>query len=72
MYVRVYAPNGEPFDVPRERADRLILQDGWTQSAPITVGADAPAEEGKEVPEETKSRSSRGRKGTRARKPAGE
>lgn len=32
MYVRVYAPDGEPFDVPRERADTLILQNGWTQS----------------------------------------
>lgn len=31
MYVRVYAPNGEPFDVTRECADRLILQEGWTQ-----------------------------------------
>lgn len=32
MYFRVYAPTGEPFDVPRELADKLILQDGWTQS----------------------------------------
>lgn len=34
MYIRVYAPNGEPFDVTRERADKLILQDGWTQTQP--------------------------------------
>jgi hypothetical protein len=32
MYVRVYAPNGEPFDVSRDRADHLILNAGWTQS----------------------------------------
>ncbi|AMO44093.1 hypothetical protein DSS3P8_035 [Roseobacter phage DSS3P8] len=37
MYHRVYAPNGEPFDVPRDRADRLILQEGWTQSPPKVV-----------------------------------
>jgi hypothetical protein len=37
MYVKVYAPNGEMFEVIRERADRLILQEGWTQSphAPV-------------------------------------
>lgn len=34
MYIRVYAPDGEAFDVPRERADKLILQDGWTQTPP--------------------------------------
>lgn len=34
MYVRVYSPAGEPFDVTRERADVLILESGWTQSAP--------------------------------------
>lgn len=34
MYTRVYAPDGEPFDVPRERADFLILQQGWTQTPP--------------------------------------
>ncbi|UVD36469.1 hypothetical protein RCXUPER_51 [Rhodobacter phage RcXuper] len=37
MYVRVYAPNGEPFDVSRDRADHLILACGWTQSAPVTA-----------------------------------
>lgn len=36
MYYRVYAPSGEPFDVPRDRADNLILQHGWTQK-PITI-----------------------------------
>jgi hypothetical protein len=36
MYHRVYAPDGEPFDVTRERADSLILQEGWTQNPPQT------------------------------------
>ena len=37
MYHRIYAPNGEPFDVPRERADSLILQEGWTQNPQTAV-----------------------------------
>lgn len=41
MYVRVYAPNGEPFDVSRDRADHLILNAGWTQSVP----EDSPVEQ---------------------------
>lgn len=36
MYVRVYAPDGEPFDVSRERADHLLLNCGWTQTQPIS------------------------------------
>ncbi|QGH74813.1 hypothetical protein MAL1_00066 [Bacteriophage DSS3_MAL1] len=74
MYVRVYAPNGEPFDVTRERADRLILQDGWTQSAPISVEVpvEPSVEEVEEAPVEKKARSPRGRKPTRARKTAEE
>lgn len=40
MYVRVYAPSGEPFDVSRDRADHLILNAGWTQSVP----EDSPVE----------------------------
>lgn len=34
MYVRVFSPEGEPFEVTRDRADRLILQNGWTQTRP--------------------------------------
>lgn len=34
MYTRVYAPNGEPFDVTRDIADNLVLNQGWTQTAP--------------------------------------
>lgn len=37
MYIRVYAPNGEPFDVSRERADMCILTLGWTQTAPVNA-----------------------------------
>lgn len=37
MYTRVYAPNGEPFDVTRERADTCILNLGWTQTPPVQV-----------------------------------
>lgn len=36
MYVRVYAPDGEPFDVSRERADHLLLNCGWTQTQPVS------------------------------------
>lgn len=53
MYVRVYAPNGEPFDVSRDRADRLILEEGWTQTPPVidtpTEAAEASSE-GEEAP----------------------
>lgn len=73
MYVRVYAPNGEPFDVTRERADRLILQDGWTQTKPVaekrSEPAPAPVEFALEEPapeEEIKeTRPARGRKYSR-------
>jgi hypothetical protein len=45
MYVMVYAPNGEPFEVTRDRADRLILQEGWTQSQPVIELTAPPVEE---------------------------
>lgn len=32
MYIKVYAPDGEMFEVTRDRADRLILSEGWTQT----------------------------------------
>lgn len=41
MYFRVYTPSGEPFDVPRELADNLILQEGWTQSPSSTAWLDS-------------------------------
>lgn len=36
-YKRIYAPSGEPFDVPETRATDLILQKGWTQQAPVVA-----------------------------------
>lgn len=35
VYKTVYSPEGECFEVIRDRANHLILQHGWTQSAPI-------------------------------------
>ena len=46
IYNRVYAPNGEPFDVVRDIADHLVLDLGWTQTPleDLPVGpVDAPA-----------------------------
>lgn len=38
MPTRVYSPTGEPFDIPRrDLADKLILEEGWTQTAPVSV-----------------------------------
>lgn len=45
MYHRVYAPDGEPFDVTREKADSLILQEGWTQNPPKVVSDEVAREE---------------------------
>lgn len=66
-YKRVYAPDGEPFDVAENRANELILQKGWTQQPPIVeevkeekptrrrraskVKEEAPVEEAEEVVE---------------------
>jgi len=46
-YKRVYAPTGEPFDVPETRSNELILQNGWTQQPPVMD---------KEKPRRTRSR----------------
>ena len=74
MYVRVYDPNSEPFDVTRDRADRLILQDGWTQSKITVVEnvvpdvVDEPSEDEDEnsvtEPKPAKGRSRKARRGT--------
>lgn len=46
MYVRVYSPEGEPFDVPQDRASNLILLNGWTQSMPkVAPVEETPVEE---------------------------
>lgn len=78
MYVRVYDPSGEPFDVTRERADRLILQEGWTQSKPVPAKEPTPepaplilGDADDDLPEEVtpaKPRTSRGRKTTRRKR----
>ena len=35
-YTTVYSPDGKKFEVAsRDRADKLILQDGWTQTKPV-------------------------------------
>lgn len=34
-YVTVYSPDGQKFEVAsRDRADKLLLEDGWTQTPP--------------------------------------
>jgi hypothetical protein len=50
MYVRVYSPEGEPFDVTREKADQLILNGGWTQTPPVIVTEPAVERAVREVP----------------------
>ena len=35
-YVTVYSPDGQKFEVAsRDRADKLILEEGWTQNPPV-------------------------------------
>ena len=39
-YVTVYSPEGKKFEVAsRDRADKLILEEGWTQTPPKTKEA---------------------------------
>lgn len=42
LYIRVYAPNGEPFDVVRDVADNLLLNLGWTQTEPVIAEGTIP------------------------------
>jgi hypothetical protein len=42
MYVRVYSREGEMFEVTRERADHLLLIEGWTQTAPRDAEPEDP------------------------------
>ena len=44
MYCKIYAPNGEAFEVSRERANKLVLQEGWTQTKPEFVSVEPVAE----------------------------
>lgn len=32
ILTKVYAPNGEAFELPHERANDLVLNKGWTKS----------------------------------------
>jgi hypothetical protein len=59
MATRVYSPAGEPFDIPRrDLADKLILEEGWTQTPPVT----SPVQ--KEEPAPKPKRRSRRKKST--------
>lgn len=39
--VRVYAPNGEPFDVPQHKLSDIVLNKGFSQTAPVISGEPA-------------------------------
>ncbi len=44
FYITVFSPDGEMFEVPRDRADYLLLELGWTQSKPTDAPkADLPS-----------------------------
>jgi hypothetical protein len=43
MYVRVFSLEGKMFEVTRERANKLLLQHGWTQTKPTFVEVYQPA-----------------------------
>jgi hypothetical protein len=35
-YITVYSPDGQKYEVAsRDRADKLLLEDGWTQQPPV-------------------------------------
>jgi len=54
MPTRVYSPAGEPFDIPRrDLADKLILNEGWTQTAPAV---ETPVEETPKTPKRSSRR----------------
>lgn len=40
----VYAPDGEPFEVPNHKVGDLVLNQGWSQQKPETVAVE-PAPE---------------------------
>lgn len=48
MATRVYSPAGEPFDIPRrDLADKLILEEGWTQTPPAPKPVESDKKEDK-------------------------
>lgn len=50
-YEKVWDKNGELFEVPHERAATLVLNEGWSKTAPLVV-SDAPAAEAETVEQE--------------------
>lgn len=53
LYTRVYAPDGEPFDVVRDVADNLLLNLGWTQTV---AEISTPAAEDVSTPSSNKNK----------------
>lgn len=42
-YITVYTPEGKKFEVAsRDRADKLILENGWTQTPPAPAAKTTP------------------------------
>ena len=62
MYCKVYAPNGEPFEVSRDRADTLVLEEGWTQTKPTFVTVEPAVDVEPVFTYKSKPKKSRGRK----------
>lgn len=49
-YTTVYAPNGKKFEVAsRDRADKLILEENWTQTEPVVESVEEPKTEQKKT-----------------------
>lgn len=65
-YVTIHSPTGEPFEVGEERASDLILNYGWSRTAPevITVSGvdDAPSDEVRDAAEENATNDRKGRR----------
>lgn len=65
-YVTIHSPTGEPFEVWEERASDLILNYGWSRTAPevITVSGvdDAPSDEVRDAAEENATVERKGRR----------
>lgn len=60
MYYKVYAPDGEMFEVPHNKFTKLVLMDNWTQTPPIA--AEKPSEEPEKAPKPARIRTRKARK----------
>lgn len=74
---RIYDPNGEPFDVPSDRVSDLVLQHGWSQTAPDAdavpaVTTVAPTPTPTEDGDGEGWRNGRGRRAAKAQEPTEE